>query len=202
MERGEIEEQNLSHVKGINYLLERRSIQKGRMFPFAFIIVVGILGITEEDFLFTEPSNKTKVIDLREQAIDPETMWKNYLENYQPEVETEEIAVETEEERMEREKLESEEKDIWDGLDIVSGYIAKEQNCEYEITINAKGVPMSVLVDFEKKKRVGEIRFHKITEGGKYAKYVFYNSFENGDIAGMYHVDRATKEIEKVKTEW
>ena len=25
---------------------------------------------------------------------------------------------------------------------------------------------------------------------------------ENGDIAGMYHVDRVTKEIEKVKTEW
>ena len=44
MEKWEIEEQNLSHLKGINYLLERRSIQKGRMFPFlfAFIIVVGI----------------------------------------------------------------------------------------------------------------------------------------------------------------
>ena len=62
MERWEIEEQNLSKLKGINYLLERRSIQKGRSFSFlfAFIIVVGIFLITEEDFLFTGPSNKTK----------------------------------------------------------------------------------------------------------------------------------------------
>lgn len=89
MKRWEIEEQNLSHLKGINYLLERRSIQRGRMFPFlfAFIIVVGIFLITEEDFLFTGPSNKTKVIDLRETTIDPELMLQDYLENYQQEVE-------------------------------------------------------------------------------------------------------------------
>lgn len=119
MEKWEIEEQNLSQLKGINYLLERRSIQKGRIFPFlfAFIIVVGIFLITEEDFLFTGASNKSKVIDLRETTIDPEMMWQDYLENYKPEMETEEIPVETEEERQEREKLESEEKDIWAGLD-------------------------------------------------------------------------------------
>lgn len=89
MKRWEIEEQNLSHLKGINYLLERRSIQRGRMFSFlfAFIIVVGIFLITEEDFLFTGPSNKTKVIDLRETTIDPELMLQDYLENYQQEVE-------------------------------------------------------------------------------------------------------------------
>ena len=99
MERWEIEEQNLSKLKGINYLLERRSIQKGRSFSFlfAFIIVVGIFLITEEDFLFTGPSNKTKVIDMQGTTIDSEMMWKNYLENYQPEIETEEKVVETEE---------------------------------------------------------------------------------------------------------
>ena len=88
MERWEIEEQNLSQLKGINYLLERRSIQKVRMFPFlfAFIIVVGIFLITEEDFWFTGASNKQKVIDLRETTIDPEMMWQDYLEKHKPEV--------------------------------------------------------------------------------------------------------------------
>ena len=75
MERWKIEEQNLSQLKGINYLMERRSIQKGRMFSFlfAFIIVVGIFLITGEDFLFTGPSNKTKVIDLWETRIEQNT---------------------------------------------------------------------------------------------------------------------------------
>ena len=75
MERWEIEEQNLSKLKGINYLLERRSIQKGRSFSFlfAFIIVVGIFLITEEDFLFTGPSNKTKVIDMQGTTIEQNT---------------------------------------------------------------------------------------------------------------------------------
>ena len=75
MERWEIEEQNLSKLKGINYLLERRSIQKGRSFSFlfAFIIVVGIFLITEEDFLFSGPSNKTKVIDMQGTTIEQNT---------------------------------------------------------------------------------------------------------------------------------
>lgn len=72
MERWKIEEQNLSQLKGINYLMERRSIQKGRTFSFlfAFIIVVGIFLITEEDFLFTGASNKTKVIDMQGITIE------------------------------------------------------------------------------------------------------------------------------------
>ena len=88
MKRWEIEEQNLSQLKGINYLLERRSIQKRRTFSFlfAFMIVVGIFLLTEEDFLFTGASNKSKVIDLRETTIDPEMMWQDYLENHKPEV--------------------------------------------------------------------------------------------------------------------
>ena len=75
MERWEIEEQNLPQLKGINYLLERRSIQKGRSFSFlfAFIIVVGIFLITEEDFLFSGPSNKTKVIDMQGTTIEQNT---------------------------------------------------------------------------------------------------------------------------------
>ena len=75
MERWEIEEQNLSHLKGINYLMERRSIQKGRTFSFlfAFMIVVGIFLITEEDFLFTGASNKTKVIDMQGTTIEQNT---------------------------------------------------------------------------------------------------------------------------------
>lgn len=204
MEKRKREEQNLSQLKGIHYLMERRRIQKREMFSFlfAFMIVVWIFWITEANFLFTGVSNKPKVIDLRETSMDSEMMWEMYLENYQPEVELEEVSIETEEEKQEKEKLESEEEDIWDGLDALSSHIAKEQKCEYEITINSKGVPRSILVDVEKKKRVGEIRFHKFTEGGKFAKYVFYNSYEDGDIAGMYHVDRVTKEIEKVKTEW
>ena len=72
MERWKIEEQNLSQLKGINYLMERRSIQKGRTFSFlfAFMIVVGIFLITEEDFLFTGASNKTKVIDMQGTTIE------------------------------------------------------------------------------------------------------------------------------------
>ena len=72
MEKWEIEEQNLSQLKGMNYLLERRSIQKGRIFPFlfAFIIVVWIFLITEEDFLFTGPSNKPKVINMQGTTIE------------------------------------------------------------------------------------------------------------------------------------
>ena len=56
MERWELEEQNLSQLKGINYLLERRSIQKRRTFSFlfAFMIIVGNFLLTEEEFLFTD----------------------------------------------------------------------------------------------------------------------------------------------------
>ncbi len=71
-EKWEIEEQNLSKLKGINYLLERRSIQKGRTFPFlfAFIIVVWIFWITGADFLFSGASNKPKVIDMQRTTIE------------------------------------------------------------------------------------------------------------------------------------
>ena len=44
---------------------------------FVFMIVVGIFLLTEEDFLFTGASNKSKLIDLRETTIDPEMMWQS-----------------------------------------------------------------------------------------------------------------------------
>lgn len=40
---------------------------------FTCIMVAGIFLITGEDFLFTGPLNKTKVIDLRETTIEQNT---------------------------------------------------------------------------------------------------------------------------------
>ena len=90
-------------VKG-NKLSLRKKKHSEKKDVFVFVCIYDCSRnflLTEEDFLFTGASNKSKLIDLRETTIDPEMMWQDYLENYKPEVEREEITVDTEEKEEE-----------------------------------------------------------------------------------------------------